>query len=298
MPAVSEMLKPDLQIGRYRVLHALGRGKPDGLWAVVDNEGRHWAMRSPIADLDDSGTAITDRFLPEAMALKSLVHLNLVPLFEVFVNQQGYLCMVMERIVGRNLRAAIETGNLGPRAALIVARQILEGCTVAHAAGRLHVSLQPSKILLFPMQGWELVKVAEFGLATLREEAVLEFGNDALTGASRKPSAAYMAPEQVRGRSVDARTDLYAIGTIVFEMLTGRVPYLDSDPQNVMQQHVSGRVPVLEDVSPGARWLTQPIKDLVNRSLAKDREERFQNANQMIQAVEAAFVSLQHLPPE
>jgi serine/threonine-protein kinase len=291
------MLKPDLQIGRYRVLHALGRGKPDGLWAVVDTEGRHFAMKSPIADLDDSGTAITDRFLPDALALKNLMHLNLVPLFEVFVNQQGYLCMVMERIVGRSLRQAIDAGDLGPRQSMIIARQILDGCAAAHAAGRVHQSLQPSKILLFPFpQGWELVKVGEFGLATLREEAVLEFGNDALTGASRKVAAAYMAPEQVRGRSVDARTDLYAIGAIIFEMLAGRPPYLDSDPQNVMQMHASGRMPSLDDVHPGAPWLTQPIRDLCNRALSKEREERFQNASQMIQSIEAAFTSLAHLP--
>jgi len=292
------MLKPDLQIGRYRVIHALGRGKPDGLFAVVDNEGRHFAMRAPIADLPDSGSAITDRFLADAEALKQVMHLNLVPLFEVFVTHEGYLCMVMERVVGRNLRFAIDSGMLGPRGALIIARQILDGAACAHAAGRVHRALQPSSVLLIPLEGWELVKVADFGLQTLRDDAVLEFGNDALTGSVRKVAAAYMAPEQVKQRSVDARTDLYAIGTMIFEMLTGRPPYLDSDPQNVMTMQVSARLPNLDDVSPGERWITGPIKDLLNRSLAKEREERFQNAQQMIQAVELAFGSLQHLPPE
>ncbi|MBL9019080.1 MAG: serine/threonine protein kinase [Myxococcales bacterium] len=289
------MLKPDLQIGRYRVLHALGRGKPDGLWAVVDTEGRHWAMRSPIADLEDSGSAITDRFLPDALALKSLVHMNLLPVFEVFVNQQGYLCMVMERLVGRNLRAAIDAEDLTPRATLIIARQILEGAAAAHAAGRVHQALQPSKVLLFPFPTWELAKVTEFGLGTLREEAVLEFGNDALTGAVRKVAAAYMAPEQVRGRSVDARTDLYAIGVMIFEMLVGRPPYLDSDPQNVQQQHVSAPIPSVDDLAPGSPWATPQIKALLNRSLAKEREERFQNAAQMIVALELAAASILHL---
>ncbi len=292
------MLKPDLQIGRYRVLQPIGRGKPDGLFHVVDVDGRHFAMRSPIADLEDSGSAITDRFLPEALGLKQLMHLNLVPLFEVFVTEQGYLCMVMERVIGRTLRTAIDSGEVGPRGTLIIARQVLEGAAHAHAAGRVHRSLQPSRVMLVPMDGWNLVKVADFGLGTLRDDAVLEFGNDALTGSVRTISAAYMAPEQVKQRSVDARTDLYAIGAIVFEMLTGRPPYRDSDPQNVMNMQVSARLPNLDDVVPGAPWITGPIKDLVNRSLAKEREERFQNAQQMIQAVELAFGSLQHLPPE
>ncbi len=292
------MLKPDLQIGRYRVIHPLGRGKPDGLFAVVDNEGRHFAMRSPIADLEESGTAITDRFLPDAQALKSVMHLNLVPLFEVFVNQQGYLCMVTERVLGRNLRFAIDNGAMGPRTALIITRQILDGAAAAHATGRVHRSLQPSRILLIPLDGWELVKIADFGLGTLRDDAVLEFGNDALTGSVRTPAAAYMAPEQVRQRSVDQRTDLYAIGCMLFEMLTGRPPYRDSDPLNVQNMQVSARIPNLDDVSPGERWITKPIKALVTRALAKEREERFQTAEEMMQAVEAAFISIQHLPPE
>ncbi len=292
------MLKPDLQIGRYRVLQPIGRGKPDGLFSVVDVDGRHFAMRSPIADLEDSGSAITDRFLPDALALKQVMHLNLVPLFEVFVTEKGYLCMVMERVNGRTLRVAIDEGNLGPRGALIIARQILEGAAHAHDAGRIHRALQPSRVMLVAMEGWELVKVADFGLNTLREDAVIEFGNDALTGSVRKVTAAYMAPEQVKQRSVDQRTDLYAIGTLIFEMLCGRPPYLDSDPQNVMNLQVSGRLPNLDDVVPGAPWITGPIKELLNRSLAKEREERFQNAQQMIVAVERAFGSLQHLPKE
>ena len=292
------MLKPEAKIGRYRVIHALGRGRPDGLFAVIDNAGNHFAMRAPIADLEESGSTITDRFLPDAVALKEVIHLNLVPLFEVFVTHEGYLCMVMERVVGRTLRTAIDVGRLGPRGALIIARQLLAGAACAHAAGRLHGALQPSRVLLVPLRGWELVKVADFGLATLRDDAVLEFGNDALTGSVRKVAAAYMAPEQVRQRSVDARTDLYAIGTIIFEMLTGRPPYLDSDPNNVMQLQVSGFIPKLADVSPGAPWITPEVQALVTTALAKDREERFQNADQMTVAVEAAFGSLQHLPPE
>lgn len=284
-------------IGRYRVGPPLGRGKPDGLFAAADPDGRNFALRSPVADLDDSGSAITDRFAPEAAALKSVIHLNLVPLFDTFVDK-GYLCMVMERVPGRTLRTAIDDGNLDPRAALIIAHQILQGSAAAHAAGRVHRSLQPSRILLVQMAGWELAKVADFGLGTLRDEAVLEFGNDALTGSVRKIAAAYMAPEQVRGRSVDPRTDLYAIGAMIFEMLAGRPPYLDSDPQNVMQLQVSGRMPSLDDAAPGARWLTAPVKELVHRALAKEREERFQNAAQMIQAVEAAFASIQHVELE
>jgi serine/threonine-protein kinase len=291
------VFSPGSQVGRYRVEGPIGRGKPDGLFGVVDGEGRAFAMRSPIADLEDRGTAITDRFGPEAAALRSVMHRNLVPLFDTFVDK-GYLCLVTERVRGRTLSAAINAGGLHPRAALIIVRQLLDAAAAAHAAGCVHRALQPSCVLLVQMHGWELAKVADFGLAMLRDEAVLEFGNDALTGSVRKPAAAYMAPEQVRQRSVDPRTDLYAIGTLIFETLTGRPPYLDSDPQNVMQLQVSGRLPNLDDVAPDARWKTTPIKDLINHALAKEREERFQSAAQMIQAVELAYASIRDLALE
>ena len=288
------VFSPGSQVGRYRVDGPIGRGKPDGLFGVVDSEGRAFAMRSPIADLEDHGTAITDRFAPDAAALRSVMHRNLVPLFDTFVDK-GYLCLVTERVRGRTLSAAIHDGGLHPRASLIIVRQVLDAAAAAHAAGCVHRALQPSCVLLVQMHGWELAKVADFGLAMLRDEAVLEFGNDALTGTVRKTPAAYMAPEQVRGRSADPRTDLYAIGTIIFEALTGRVPYLDFDPENVMSLQVSGRLPTLDEICPGAPWITDPIRALITRALAKDREERFQNAQQMITAVDEAFASLQHL---
>lgn len=296
-PAYTEtgVFTPGSQIGRYRIVGPIGRGRPDGLFGVTDAEGRAFALRTPIADLEDSGTAITERFAPEAAALRTVMHKNLVALFDTFVDR-GYLCMVTERVPGRSLRAALADGALDPRAALIIARQLLDAATAAHGAGCVHRALEPGRVLLVQMAGWELVKVADFGLAMLRDEAILEFGNDALTSSVRKLPAAYMAPEQVLGRSADPRADLYAIGTIIFEMLTGRVPYLDFDSENVMRLQVSGRMPVLDEVSPGEPWITEPVRSLIARALAKPREERFQSAPQMIAAVDEAFASLAHLP--
>ncbi len=291
------MFEVSSEIDRFRITGAVGRGRPDGLFAAVDAHGRQFALRPLVADHDDSGTTIVQRFTSDANVLKTLQHLNLVPVFEV-VEHRGYLILVMERVPGRTLRAAMDDSSIGPRQALVITRQILQAAAAAHGLGVIHRDLHPARVLLVPMSGWELVKVADFGLGPLRDEAVLEFGAAALPGSVRSGLAAYLAPEQVRGRSVDQRTDIYAIGTMLYEMLAGRAPFPDSDPQIVMQQQLSTPPPRLEELLPEEPWLTPAMRALVDGALAKDREGRFQSADKMMEAVDAAFAAIEHLPPE
>lgn len=286
------MFKVGSALGRYKVIGPLGRGKPDGLFEIEDEKRNRFAMRAPIGDIDVASTKpVTLRFRPDVEALKSISHLNLVPIFDVIV-EKGCLCLVMERVRGRTLSEAISHGQFAPPIALDIVRQILAGCAVAHAAGRIHRDLRPGKILLIAMEGWELVKVADFGLGTLRDEAVLEYGAGALTGSIRTAVPTYMAPEQVRERSVDARTDFYAVGTMLFEMLAGRAPFPDRDLEHVKSQQLGLPTPKLADVVAGAGWITNELKELVERSLAKEREERFSSAAQMLVAVDAAYRSI------
>jgi serine/threonine protein kinase len=289
------MLTAGMTIGRYRVVRPLGRGTPDSLFEVVDDADRRFAIRAPIGDLED-GDAVTRHFLPIAQELRSLMHLHLVPLFDVFVDK-GLLCLVVELVKGRGLQAAIDS-ELGPRTALQLGRQILDGLAAVHAAGRVHRDLQPLKVLLAPMAGWELAKVADAGLGTLLDEARLEFGDAALTGTTPKPYAAYMAPEQVRGRSVDARTDVYSMGIMLYEMLARRLPFWDSDPQLVMQLHTSMPPPKLDEVCRGEPWCTPEVLSMIEKALEKDRDARYGDAAEMRDAVDAAIASLAHLPQE
>lgn len=288
------MFKPGSQVGRYRVVKTIGRGKPDGLYEVEDDRKNKFALRSPIADLedDDRGAgSVCARFRSDVESLKSIIHLNLVPLFDVFVDK-GYMCMIYERVRGRTLADAISLGQLAPPLALGITRSILEGCSAAHAAGRVHRDLRPSKVLLIEMENFELVKVADVGLGTIRDEAVLEFGAGALTGSVRKPVATYMAPEQVRERSVDARTDIYAIGTMLFEMLAARAPFPDRDMEQVKTMQLSFPPPHLFDIFRTERWLTPEINELVDVSLAKERTDRYSSAADMLTAVDAAYRSI------
>jgi serine/threonine-protein kinase len=284
-------VQPGQQIGRYRVIGALGRGGMGGVYEVEDVAGARFALKSPIADVNGDATA---RFAREANALRLLDHPNLVAAVDVFVEGNA-LYLVMEKVVGRTLFAAIQ-GKLAPRQALVLVRQLLEGVGHAHAQGLVHRDLKPDNVLLVDMGGWERAKIIDFGLVKLVGDAAAAFGANVLTRTGLVfGTPAYMAPEQALGRPVDTRSDLYAIGVLLFEMLAGRRPFEDPDPQLVMRQHVRQPPPRLDELTRGAPWCTPALLALVGGALVKEPEHRYQSAAQMMMVLDDAFASLDHL---
>jgi len=252
----SLVIEPHSRIGRYRVIRSLGRGGMAGVFEVEDPAGQRFALKAPIVDVNPSGD-VTRRFAREANALRLLDHPNLVAAIDVFV-EAGYLFLVMEKVEGPTLGQVLhrETAAggkpvksaLGPRRALVTARQILDGAGHAHARHLVHRDLKPDNVLLLDMGGWERVKIIDFGIVKLLGDAAAAFGASALTNTGLVVGTpAYMAPEQALGRQIDARTDLYAIGVILFEMLTGRLPFQHDDPLKLMAMHVKTRLPKLDD---------------------------------------------------
>jgi serine/threonine-protein kinase len=255
-------VEPGQQIGRYRVVGALGRGGMGGVYEVEDATGARFALKSPIADVNGDATA---RFAREANALRLLDHPNLVAAVDVFVEANA-LYLVMEKVTGRTLYAAIQ-GGLQTRQALVLARQLLEGVGHAHAQGIVHRDLKPDNVLLVDMGGWERAKIIDFGLVKLVGDAAAAYGANVLT-----------------------RT-----GLVLFEMLAGRRPFEDPDPQIVMRQHVRQPPPRLDDLTGGAPWCTPALLALVGGALVKEPEHRYQTAAQMIAVLDDAFSSLDDL---
>jgi len=285
--------EPGAIIGRYRVLGPIGRGGMGGVVEVADPDGRRYALKSPLTDTP--GNNLTARFAREANALRMLEHPNLVAAVDVFA-EGGVLFLVMEKAAGVTLGARIQQGRLAPRQALVFARQILDGVGHAHAHGVVHRDLKPENILLVPMGGWESVKIIDFGLAKLVGDAVAAFGDASLTSTGLVfGTPAYMAPEQALGRLVDGRADVYATGVILFEMLTGRLPFADPDPMVMMRLHAKQPPPRLDEVTRGAPWCTPQLIALVEGALIKDPEQRFPSTAVMMMALEDAFRSLDHV---
>jgi serine/threonine protein kinase len=298
------VIEPNSRIGRYRVIRALGRGGMAGVYEVENDAGEHFALKAPIVDVNASGD-VTRRFAREANALRLLDHPNLVAAVDVFV-EAGFLFLVMEKVEGDTLGQAMGLSPPGrgkaarvafePRRALITARQILDGMSHAHAHNLVHRDLKPDNILLLKMGGWERVKIIDFGIVKLLGDAAAAFGAAALTNAGLVVGTpAYMAPEQAMGRAVDPRTDLYATGVILFEMLAGRLPFHDRDPLTLMMMHTRAPVPRIDEVTGFPAWATPEVCALVEGALIKDPADRFPTANAMIAALDDAFYSIDHL---
>jgi serine/threonine-protein kinase len=280
-----------MRLGKYRLIAPLGRGAMGGVWEVEDDKGGRFALKSPMSGINPSGEA-TKRFAREANAVRLLDHPNLVSAVDVFV-EAGYLFLVMERVAGRTLTKKIAEGPVPPRDALILTRQLLEGVGHAHGHGLVHRDLKPDNIMLVDMGGWERAKIVDFGVVKLMGDAAAAVGGGNLTGLGMvMGTPAYMAPEQATGRAIDGRVDLYAAATILFEMLTGRVPFDHPDPMTQMKMQVKAPPPRLDMFAKRASWCTLELIAFVDGALAKDPDHRFPTAIAMIAALDAAFLSL------
>lgn len=262
-----------------------------GVWEVDDDAGERFALKSPASGMTPTPESMK-RFAREANALRVLEHPNLVSAVDVFTDS-GFLFLVMERVAGVTLGKVIDAGPLPPRRALVIARQILEGVGYAHANGFVHRDLKPDNVMLVDMGGWERAKILDFGIVKLIGEAESAMGGNELTTAGFVVgTAAYMSPEQAVGGNVDGRADLYAVGTMLFEMLTGRVPYEHKDQMRQMQMQVKAPVPRLDVVAKGASWCTPQLTVLIDAALAKDPASRFPDARTMVAALDDAFLAL------
>jgi serine/threonine protein kinase len=302
-------LAPGTPLGRYRVLGSIARGGMGGVWEVEDGAGKRYALKSPLEELGASPVA-AQRFAREVNALRLLDHPNLVSAVDAFV-ERGRLFLVMEHVEGVRLSGVIAAGALAPRRALVIARQLLGGLGHAHAQGIAHRDLKPDNIMLVeqlavtggpyresPGEGtWELAKLIDFGLVKLVGDAPSILGGGKLTRTGMVAGTpAYMAPEQALGRELDGRCDLYALGLVVFEMLTGRPAFDDADPIALMRKQVKQPPPRLDQASGGAAWATPAVVALVEGALVKEPDHRFPTAAAMTAALDHAFASIDHLP--
>jgi serine/threonine-protein kinase len=286
--------------GRYAIRALLGAGGMGQVYEVEAMEGgARYAMKAPLPETAGDAVA-SKRFAREANALQLVDHKNLVRAVDQIV-EQGRLYLVLELVRGPSLADVMREGPVAPRRALVIARQVLDGLDHAHGQGLVHRDLKPENLILTragePGREYELVKILDFGLVKLLDAAAAAIGGDVLTRTGITfGTPMYMAPEQALGRAVDRRADLYALGVMLFEMLTGVPPFSGKDPASLLRAHVGTPPPRLSAVAAGAPWLTPAIEALVGGALVKKPDDRFPSAAVMRAALDDAFLSLQGLP--
>ena len=224
------------------------------------------------------------RFYNEAKACSRLQHPNTIRMFDFGQSSEGRLFMTMEFLDGIVLRQAI--ANQSPFASNRVIKILIQCCASlaeAHAIGIIHRDIKPDNVFLLNMAGSpDFVKLLDFSVAKLlqendrmRTQAGVVFG-----------TPQYMSPEQGRGLPLDARSDLYALGLLAYEMLTGRVPFNDDNPMNVLQMHLRAEVPPMPQTIPYS------VQTVVRRALEKEPSRRYQSAGEMMQHCQQVFSEL------
>ena len=265
--------------GRYRILAPVGEG---AMGTVYRGErltlGRPVAIKFLMAQLANE-PLLVKRFELEARVTSSLSHPNCVSVIDFGVDQSPYL--VMDLVSGKSLRAVIDEGPIPVPRALRIARQILAALSHAHGHGIIHRDIKPENVVVEEVAGIEdHVRVLDFGVAKVVGSQLK------LTMGMMLGTPHYMAPELTRDGAFDERVDLYATGIVLFEMLTGRVPFDAPDLREVLLRMLTIPAPRLREVSPGAGFSAE-LERVVLQSMARDPIERFPSALAMGAALDA-----------
>jgi serine/threonine protein kinase len=222
------------------------------------------------------------RFYNEAKACSRLQHPNTIRMFDFGQTPDGRLFMTMEFLDGISLRDALQKGPLAPQRVAKILIQCCASLAEAHSIGIIHRDIKPDNVFLLNMAGSpDFVKLLDFSVAKLLEGDRMKTQAGVVFGTPQ-----YMSPEQGRGLPLDARSDLYALGVLAFEMLTGNVPFNDDNPMTVIQMHLHGAIPPMPDSVPYS------VQAIVRRAMEKDAARRYQSSGEMMQHAQQVFAEL------
>ena len=288
---VTDLLPGMLLRGKYEILEKVGAG---GMGAVY--KARHVAFDEIRAIKFVSGHLATDesflaRFRSEAVVARKLNHPNAVRVDDLDSSEDGRPFIVMEYVQGRSLRDALdEAGALPIPRAIDIARQACAALKAAHELGVVHRDIKPDNLLLLEQgDGSELVKILAFGLAKVRDGFDLGAENVSTHTGRVLGTPQYMSPEQAMGRKrdeIDGRADLYAVGVMLFEMVTGELPFQGETPMAMLMQHVQDQPRAPHEVRPDL-GISRALSGVVLKALEKSPQRRFATAAEMNEALAA-----------
>jgi len=275
--------------GRYRLTRFIAEGGMGRVYQAVQETLDRVVAVKLLKDQSGGSGEFQRRFFLEASLCARLHHPNTIRIFDYGCHQDQLFYIVMEYLEGRSVRQMlIDGGPFSPIEALHVVQQVCDALIEAHGSGLVHRDLKPSN--LFSTQdgmGRERVRILDFGVVKQLEADIEITQVQSVVG-----SPQYMAPEQIRGEAVDGRADLYALGAILFQLLSGRVPFSGRDPMAVVMKHITEPVPAIAQVNPSA-LIPASVERIVYRAMAKSPDDRFQNALEMMETITKEMADLQ-----
>jgi eukaryotic-like serine/threonine-protein kinase len=286
-------------LGRYEATRLLGEGGMGRVFLArqLDLPDRQVVIKV-MHDHIAADVKFRERFLREIQLMGKFQHPYAVTLYDFSLDDPQGPCIIMEYVKGVNLDKLLEkNGRFTPARVGRLLGQLCEALQAAHSLGIVHRDLKPANLMIVDADTpREKVKVMDFGLARAVDAAslkkVTETNVDFAIG-----TPAYICPEQVRGEPMDRRGDLYAVGVLAFELLTGRLPFPGPDPHGMLLAHATEPPPSFEDVGAGD-WVPPAVEQVVLRCLEKDPADRPQSAHELSRDYETALANAgAALPP-
>jgi serine/threonine protein kinase len=261
--------------GRYEVLQKIGSGGMGTVFAAKQTStGRKVAVKVL------RSTTESERFEQEVAALRDLSHPNLVTVIDSGKDAEGKPYLVLEYIDGKGLDAVLRAkGSLSDNEFRDIFVQVCRGLAHAHSKGIVHRDLKPSNIMVIEEQNGErIVKIVDFGIAKKEDSAELTVTGD-IVG-----SPAFMSPEQATGQKLDARSDIYSLGCIMYQCLSGRLPFTAEQPLAALVKRLNDDAKPLQEAA-GDRQIPEPWLQLVKKAMSRDPDARFSNVAEMVPAL-------------
>lgn len=268
------------QLGQYQLTALIRRGGMSMVYKAFQSSLERYVAIKVLLPMEDAQFAA--RFKREARAIAQLQHPNILPIYD-YGEQNGLLYIVLQYIADGVTLSDLLDKPLEPTRALRLTRGVLEALDYAHQRAIVHRDIKPGNILM-PSPTWPLL--GDFGIAKLLTESHQLTLPNVIIG-----TAAYIAPEQATGQPIDARTDLYSLGVVLFEMLTGHVPFEADTTMAAIAKHAYEQPPTLRSFNPS---IPPMLEDVVGRALAKNPNQRYQSATEMCATLDRVVAQLEH----
>ena len=278
---ISKLQPGDIIDGRYKYIEKIGKGAFGTVLLMEDEVVDEQLILKFLNPNVSSDEEMMKRFVHELRYSRKITHRNVIRIYD-FLNLQGCYAISMEYFPSHTLSGEIpEDQPMDLGKALKYSRDIAAGMAIAHQAGVIHRDLKPANILV---NNEGLLKIVDFGVAAAASSGDTQLTKTGYVIGSPK----YMAPEQILGKKVDETADIYSVGVIMYEMVTGIPPYSRGDHMSVMYQHVQGKAKPAQEVNEN---LPDVFAEIITKAMSVDKTKRYQSMNELTEALHEVSVS-------